>query len=111
MIQAYRLFEGLRFYFMGSFISTYKADLQALLKAGGGEILSIMPDAMDMDSGGTDVIVYSKDVSNDEMRYRDEVIKARYVEAKSYAGIVGSKVVSHIWILDSVAAYELQPFE
>lgn len=96
---------------MGSFVSAYQADLQALLKAGGGEILTTMPDASDVDTEARDVLVYSKDVSNNDMEYRDEVIKARYVEAKSYAGIVGSKVVSHIWILDSVAAYELQPFE
>jgi hypothetical protein len=96
---------------MGSFVGAYKADLQALLKAGGGEILTMMPDAPDVNTEARDVIVYSKDVSDNDMEYRDEVIKARYVEAKSYAGIVGSKVVSHIWILDSVAAYELQPFE
>lgn len=106
------LFEGLRFYFLGEFAAAYKADLQALLTAAGGVILSRMPDASEEDSEACNVMIYSKDIYPDmSVCHQEGMIKARYLQAKSVAGVVGAKVAGHTWILDSVAAYELQPFE
>ncbi|MCO5614605.1 hypothetical protein L7F22_068889 [Adiantum nelumboides] len=108
----HKLFQGLRFYFLGEYTAAYRADLEALLTKGGGLLLVQLPDSSERDAEECIVIIYSKDMLPDSSAScKEEINKSRYFEAKSLAGMTGAKVAAHIWILDSVAAYELQPFE
>ncbi|KAI5058520.1 hypothetical protein GOP47_0026690 [Adiantum capillus-veneris] len=108
----HKLFHGLRFYFLGEYTAAYRADLQSLLTNGGGLVLAQMPDLSERDQKECIVILYSKDMYPDtSASHKEELNKSKYLEAKSLAGMMGAKVAGHTWILDSVAAYELQPFE
>ncbi|KAH7445535.1 hypothetical protein KP509_01G013700 [Ceratopteris richardii] len=106
------LFEGLIFHFVGEYAAAYKADLEALVTAAGGMVLNEISDSMEKGVKVSLIIVYCKDVYSDSNAINmDGSSKRRYLEAKSFAETFGAKVVGHTWILDSVAAYELQPFE
>lgn len=110
--KVHRLFEGLRFYFLGEYSPAYRADLQALISSAGGLVVNRLPDSAESNEKPCLILIYSKDMYSDtSASHREELNKSRYLEGKSLAGMVGAKVAGHTWILDSVAAYELQPFE
>ncbi|CAM6095452.1 unnamed protein product [Calypogeia fissa] len=101
-----KLLEGLSFYFFGEFTSVSKEDLQSLIVAGRGVVLHRKPVSLEMSSNssrGHTIVLYNGD--NDLTNTAATVAE----EAKSLAVNVGASAVPHNWLLDSVAACELQP--
>ncbi|CAK7349320.1 unnamed protein product [Dovyalis caffra] len=110
-----KLFNGLSFYFVGDFVAGYKEGLQSLVIAGGGTILKsaeeLVEQRHDLVSPSTTLIVYNLDPPQG-CKLGDEVsiIWRRANEAGDLAAKVGSQVIGHTWLLESISAYELQPF-
>ncbi|XP_057549284.1 BRCA1-associated RING domain protein 1-like isoform X2 [Amaranthus tricolor] len=103
-----KLFDNLKFFFYGDFVSSFKRDLQNLVMTGGGTILKA--DELQPSSGkqcyqpSTSIIVY-----NDDSIEVNEIVQ-RQVEAKKVALESGSQVIAYTWILDSIASGLLKPF-
>ncbi|XP_031501929.1 protein BREAST CANCER SUSCEPTIBILITY 1 homolog isoform X2 [Nymphaea colorata] len=106
------LFSGLLFYFIGDYEASYKGSLQDLVLAGGGRLLQNDSCSRSSDdeskSRDSTIIVYSQVYPEGVMEV-DSVIEQRLKEAVSLAAETGGKVVSHTWLLDSIAACQLQP--
>ncbi|KAF3780496.1 BRCA1-associated RING domain protein 1 [Nymphaea thermarum] len=106
------LFSGLLFYFIGDYEASYKGSLQDLVLAGGGRLLQNDSCSRSSDDKSkfrdSTVIVYSQVYPEGVMEV-DSVIEQRLKEAVSLAAETGGKVVSHTWLLDSIAACHLQP--
>lgn len=110
-MQTRDLFEDLEFYLFGDYATAYKEDLQALIKAAGGRLLTALENGTDAQEGQLfKVVVYSAGMLPQGRDCQEEVIRSRWLEAKSLASNFRALVVRHTWILDSIAAYELQPF-
>lgn len=106
-----KLFNGLNFYFSGDFDPAYKEDLLDLVITAGGtvneseeQLLAPSHDAQSTPS--VTLVVY-----NGECRQDDEgsVVFDRGEAAENLAHKMRSKVIAHTWLLDSIAAQELQP--
>ncbi|KAH7289596.1 hypothetical protein KP509_30G011100 [Ceratopteris richardii] len=107
-----RLFEDLKFYLLGEFAAAYRADLEAIVTAAGGLVLSKIPNSRDRVTKGFVILIYMKDMCpGTTIGFGDDLNKTRLNEARSLAETIGAKVAGHTWILDSVAAYEMHPFE
>lgn len=85
-----RLFTGYTFYLCGKFGSPSKADLTALLKAGGAKVLGIRPKDELPDNH---VLVYDPDLLDDASLWIAEY-KQR---------------TSSLWVLDCISSYEVLP--
>jgi len=101
----------LNFYFSGDFDPAYKEDLLDLVITAGGtvneseeQLLAPSHDAQSTPS--VTLVVY-----NGECRQDDEgsVVFDRREAAENLALEMRSKVIAHTWLLDSIAAQELQP--
>ncbi|XP_071706913.1 BRCA1-associated RING domain protein 1-like isoform X2 [Rutidosis leptorrhynchoides] len=112
-----KLFKNVRFYFIGDFVDDYKTDLITLVTTGGGtisatkdQLLSACND-VDVKMNKVTLVVYNADVSDHSEYESEESIKfQRIAAAEDVAQQYGSRVVGHIWILESVAACNLLPF-
>ncbi|KAI5064678.1 hypothetical protein GOP47_0019373 [Adiantum capillus-veneris] len=102
-----KLLENIEFYFLGDYAAAYKMDLQALVSAAGGRIEDDCWNAQAMQTC-TRIVVYNAGITPDAESLG--VIRSRWSQAKSVAHKAQAYVVAHTWILDSIAAYELQPF-
>ncbi|KAK6286497.1 hypothetical protein POUND7_012676 [Theobroma cacao] len=111
-----KLFDGFRFYFVGDFVSGYKEDLQNLVVAAGGTVLRIMEELLEQNNGDQAVqtrmiVVYNLDApKGSELGEEVSIIWQRVNEAQDLATKIGGLVIGHTWLLESVAAYKLQPF-
>ncbi|XP_021280865.1 BRCA1-associated RING domain protein 1 [Herrania umbratica] len=111
-----KLFDGFRFYFVGDFVSGYKEDLQNLVVAAGGTVLRIMEELLEQNNGDQAVqtrmiVVYNLDApKGSELGEEVSIIWQRMNEAQDLATKIGGQVIGHTWLLESVAAYKLQPF-
>ncbi|KAK4782495.1 hypothetical protein SAY86_016597 [Trapa natans] len=104
-----KLFEGLKFYLTGDFISSYRGYLQDLVIAAGGTILHRKPVSGDEDeSESSTFIVYSLEVADMPSSCKDTILKQRKSDAEALAASGHAKVVSNSWILNSIAASKLQ---
>lgn len=110
-----KLFGKLQFYFMPDFLSSYKADLQALVVAGGGGVLHRKPvTCVGDDAGGqrkTIVVHNNENPSSYKKADIGKLMSKRQAEAQELAAFVGANVVPHQWILDSIGSSKVQPLE
>lgn len=114
-MQAPKLFFGLSFYLSGYYMPYYKGYLEDLILAAGGVILQKI-DAQPIQSStvnGTSsklFVVYSVEppqgCNTDQMI--SYVLKKRTEDAEALAAEIGAHAVSHTWLLDSIAACNLQ---
>ncbi|XP_028758270.1 BRCA1-associated RING domain protein 1 [Neltuma alba] len=113
LANAPKLFNGFSMYFSGDYTSDYREDLVDLVVAGGGTILESKEELhKGHDCKETSkLIVYNLDPPQGS-RLGDEVtiLWERLNEAEDLAATTGSQVVGHTWILESIAACNLQPF-
>ncbi|KAF5726998.1 protein BREAST CANCER SUSCEPTIBILITY 1 [Tripterygium wilfordii] len=110
-----KLFNGLSFYFSGEFVPAYKEDIQKLVIAAGGSVCEseeeLTVQKHDKQAASSkQLVVYNLDPPQgskvgEEISYMWE----RLSEAENLASKMGSEVVGHTWILESIAAYKLQP--
>ncbi|PIA30117.1 hypothetical protein AQUCO_05700083v1 [Aquilegia coerulea] len=107
-----KLFEGCNFYFMGEFQPSYKGYLQDMVVAAGGNVLQRKPISGDMcglSSESTTYIIYNAEQSKECGSAKKLLCSRRQDEAEALASSNGAKVAPHSWVLDSIAACNLQP--
>ncbi|XVF81030.1 hypothetical protein PTKIN_Ptkin15bG0123700 [Pterospermum kingtungense] len=113
---ASKLFDGFSFCFVGDFVPGYKEDLQNLVVAAGGTVLRRMEESVEQNNGDQAVqtrtiVVYNLDAPRgSELGEEVSIIWQRVNEAQDLATKVGAQVIGHTWLLESIAAYKLQPF-
>lgn len=96
---------------------SYKEDLQDLITAAGGTVLQSKEEVMAKSSGGPDgqgapktLVVYNIDPpEGSKLGEEVTIIWERLNEAQDIAGLIGSQVIGHTWLLESIAGYQLQP--
>ncbi|KAJ9176476.1 hypothetical protein P3X46_011785 [Hevea brasiliensis] len=113
--KAPKLFNGLKFYFSGDFVLGYKEDLQNLVKAAGGTILGreeeLVKQINDPEAPSKTLVVYNLDPPQGcKLGEEVTILWQRLNEAENLAAKIGSQVIGHTWVLESVASYKLQSF-
>ncbi|OAY79756.1 Protein BREAST CANCER SUSCEPTIBILITY [Ananas comosus] len=109
-----KLFNGLRFYFSGDFVLSYRGYLQDLVTAAGGTVLQRKPISRDqqklLDDSSLTFIIYSLEHPEKSNSNRDSVVfDLLRAKAKALADACGGKIASNTWVIDSIAACKLQP--
>ncbi|XP_062148642.1 BRCA1-associated RING domain protein 1 isoform X3 [Alnus glutinosa] len=110
-----KLFNGFKFYFSGDFVPEYKDDLQNLVVTAGGAVLKskeeLLSQSCDEVAPVRVLIVYNLD-SPQGCKVGEEVdiLWKRLSEAQDVAADIGSHVIGHTWLVESIAACKLQPF-
>ncbi|XP_047336492.1 BRCA1-associated RING domain protein 1 isoform X2 [Impatiens glandulifera] len=102
------LFDSCRFYFIGEFIPAYKKDLIELVIAGGGNVIEREEEfVMVVPSVEKSIVVYC----SGETTIKGSSSSCRgAVMAEEFAAEMGSQAsVPHTWLLESIAACQLQP--
>ncbi|XP_076914669.1 BRCA1-associated RING domain protein 1-like [Bidens hawaiensis] len=102
-----KLFNNMKFYFVGDYVQAFKNDLLNLVKTAGG-IIGETKDELDQEA----YVVYNADMSFSAEVEGENSIKSRRLDAaesvaQEYGS--GSRVVEHTWILESIAACSLVP--
>ncbi|XWS36471.1 hypothetical protein CRYUN_Cryun20dG0088300 [Craigia yunnanensis] len=111
-----KLFDGFSFCFVGDFVSGYKEDLQNLVVAAGGTVLRRMEEELVEQNNGDQavqtrmIVVYNLDAPKGSELGEVSIIWQRVNEAQDLATKIGGQVIGHTWLLESIAAYKLQPF-
>lgn len=103
------------FYFHGEFVPSYKNDLLGLVRAGGGNTIESMEEAVSerqsLEDFSTTLVVYNHDkpqgCSATEASF---VLSKRAAEAGDVAKNIDARLVPHTWILESIAACKILPF-
>ncbi|CAN0874886.1 Protein BREAST CANCER SUSCEPTIBILITY 1 homolog [Linum grandiflorum] len=104
-----KIFEGFKFYFMGEFTPSYKGYLQELITVAGGSILHRKP--IKESAPGSTLIIYNSEVlEKDNQKMIDTILRHRECDAREMADSTGAKAVSNLWVLNSIAACQLQTF-
>nr|XP_011460685.1 PREDICTED: protein BREAST CANCER SUSCEPTIBILITY 1 homolog isoform X3 [Fragaria vesca subsp. vesca] len=110
-----KLFDGLKFYFMGDYVPSYKGYLQDLVIAAGGTVLhrKPVPESQKGSSGSPlecrTFIIYSLELPDQcHPSKKGTIFNQRLADAKSVASSAGANVASNSWILNSIAACKLQ---
>ncbi|PSR89781.1 BRCA1-associated RING domain protein [Actinidia chinensis var. chinensis] len=106
-----KLFNGLSFYVSGDFESAYKEDLLDLIITAGGIVIEDKEQlfAQSHDALATPsvtLVVYNNDC---KLEIGGSIVSKRRVVAENLADEIGSEVIAHTWLLESIAACELQP--
>ncbi|MFS7955935.1 putative [histone H3]-lysine(4) N-trimethyltransferase chromatin regulator PHD family [Helianthus anomalus] len=110
-----KLFNNVKFYFVGDFVQAFKSDLLNLVKTAGGTISETKDQLLPSDHGGVELdqatyVVYNADLSIcAEVENEDSIKAQRLAAAEGVAQECGSRVVGHTWILESIAACSLLP--
>ncbi|XP_023554232.1 BRCA1-associated RING domain protein 1 [Cucurbita pepo subsp. pepo] len=111
-----KLFTGLSFYFTSDFPPAYEEDLQDLVITAGGTILEneelAAPScSSDQAAAPKVLVVYNLD-SPGGCKVGEEVsiLWQRLNDAEGIAAKVGAQVIGHTWLVESIAAGNLQPF-
>lgn len=114
-MQQPKLFDGFKFYLMGEFLPSYKGYLQDLITAAGGTILHRKPVAAyekELPSGSSTCetfVIYSLELPDQsDPTKRNEIFNHKRSDAEALARSSGAKVVSNLWVLNSIAACNLQ---
>ncbi|OEL22371.1 Protein BREAST CANCER SUSCEPTIBILITY 1-like protein [Dichanthelium oligosanthes] len=109
-----KLFDGIQLYLHGEYTKSYRGYLQDLVVAAGGTVLQRKPLSRDqekvLDGSSLILIVYSAE-NQDKMKpkSKDSVDNGHsQADAQALACASGGKVVSSAWIIDSIAACNLQ---
>lgn len=115
ILQQPKLFDGIQFYLHGDYKKSYRGYLQDLVVAAGGTVLQRKPVSRDqqklLDDSSMVLIVYSEENLDNAKSKSKEGINTgcRRADAQALACASGGKVVSSTWIIDSIAACNLQP--
>ncbi|KAK9071734.1 hypothetical protein SSX86_008163 [Deinandra increscens subsp. villosa] len=110
-----KLFNNMKFYFVGDFVEAFKADLLNLVKTAGGSISETKEHLLSSNYAGVELdqptyVVYNTDLSICvESEDEDSIKHQRIAVAEDVAQEYGSRVVGHTWILESIAACNLMP--
>ncbi|WVZ99192.1 hypothetical protein U9M48_044525 [Paspalum notatum var. saurae] len=110
-----KLFDGIQFYLNGDYTMSYKGYLQDLVVAAGGTVLQRKPVSRSqqklLDNSSLILIVYSNENQDKAKRKTKDGIDNGHcqADAQALACASGGKVVSSAWIIDSIAACNLQP--
>ncbi|CAN1249307.1 Protein BREAST CANCER SUSCEPTIBILITY 1 homolog [Linum perenne] len=108
-----KILEGFKCYFMGDFIPSYKGYLQALITVAGGSILHRKPikEVSGTSVSPSTLIIYNSELlEKEDQRKMDTILSHRQSDAKEMADSTGAKAVSNLWVLNSIAACQLQSF-
>ncbi|XP_050208239.1 BRCA1-associated RING domain protein 1 [Mercurialis annua] len=110
-----KLFSGMNFIFVGDFVSGYKQDLQNLVVAAGGNILKnkekVLEQSHEQATFSRTLVVYNLDPPlGCKLGEEVTILWQRLSEAENLAAKIGSQVIGHTWLLESIASYKLQPF-
>ncbi|KAF0925258.1 hypothetical protein E2562_015971 [Oryza meyeriana var. granulata] len=109
-----KLFDGMKFYLHGDYTKSYRGYLQELVVAAGGTVLQRKPVSRDqqklLDDNSAVLIVYSVE-NQDKAKSKGETKASdrRQADAQALACASGGRVVSSAWVIDSIAACNLQP--
>lgn len=107
--KAPKLFEGLSFYFSGDFVASSKGYLQDLASAAGGLVLHRKPIMGEPECQST-IVLYNVELPEiSKLSGKDKIVQNRLKEARSLADTTGAQYAAHTWLLESIAACELQP--
>ncbi|CAN0897605.1 BRCA1-associated RING domain protein 1 [Linum grandiflorum] len=108
-----KLFQQFHFYLSGDFVPGYKKDLQNLIVAAGGAIWGSKEEMLEKKSiqgDATTLVVYNLDPPpGSKLEEEVSVLWGRMNDAQDIAAKLGSQVIGHTWLLESIAAYKLQP--
>lgn len=89
-------------------------DLRTLVTAAGGEVLKSkesLTGACDDEEASTRLIVFNPEPPEGiQLGEEVSIYWQKISEAEELAASSGSKVISYTWVLESIAACELQPF-
>ncbi|KAG6695789.1 hypothetical protein I3843_09G113500 [Carya illinoinensis] len=105
-----KIFNGCKFYFMGDFTPSYKGYLQDLVIAAGGTILHRKPITEDPNASIFQTfIIYSLEIPDKcNPSKKATIINRRRSDADALASSTGAKLASNSWVLNSIAACNLQ---
>lgn len=96
LLQDPKLFNGLKFYFVGKFSPSFADDLEKLILAAGGEVVESKESLMQPRTSKS-FIVYNPESQEEGCPLAEEL------SASS-----GSKIIHLTWVLESIAACKLQ---
>ncbi|XP_057864399.2 protein BREAST CANCER SUSCEPTIBILITY 1 homolog isoform X2 [Cryptomeria japonica] len=106
-----KLFEGLSFYLCGEFAASLKGYLQDLVSAAGGVVLHRKP-IMDQPDCHSTIVLYNvelPEIKKHTEKLEGTSVRSRLKQAKSLADALGAQFAAHTWVLESIAASQLQP--
>lgn len=114
-----KIFGGVKFYFCGDFVPSYKGYLQDLVTAAGGTVLHRKPISRDQEllmSESTAAlptfIIYSLELPNNcDPTKKNLILTRRRSDAEALATSTGAKVATNLWVLNSIASSKLQILE
>lgn len=102
----------MKFYFAGDFASDYKEDLQNLVVAAGGTILEreeLVEQTNAQAAPSRTIVVYNLDPPQGcKLGEEASILWRRLNEAENIAAKIGSQIIDHTWVLESIASYKLQ---
>jgi len=110
-----KLFSDLKFYFSGDYVSTYKEDLEELIEVGGGAVLRSKEELVAQRqeckvNSPKLLVVYNLDPPQGcKLGEEVSILWQRLNDAEDLAANT-LQVIGHTWILESIAACNLQPF-
>ncbi|XP_022847162.1 BRCA1-associated RING domain protein 1-like isoform X1 [Olea europaea var. sylvestris] len=109
-----KLFDGFQFYFSGDFVPAYKNDLLELVTVGGGTIIENMEQMIaerhNEQAISTLLVVYNQDSPQGCLAEEaSSSLLQRFEDANNLATKIGSLVIPHTWILETIAACRLLP--
>ncbi|KAL4596570.1 hypothetical protein ACB092_12G172300 [Castanea dentata] len=107
-----KLFNGLKFYFTGGFVPEYEEDLCDLVMTAGGTVLTSKEELVPQSCDGQAkiLVVYNLDPpQGSKVGEEVDILWKRLTEAQDVAANIGSQVIGHTWLLESIAACEVQP--
>ncbi|KAI3808701.1 hypothetical protein L1987_24659 [Smallanthus sonchifolius] len=111
-----KLFNNMKFYFIGDFVEAFKTDLLNLVKTAGGTISETKDQLLSSNYAGLKLdeatfVVYNADLSIcAELEDEGSIKFQRLAAAEDVAQESGARVVGHTWILESIAACSLMSF-
>ncbi|KAM0872487.1 hypothetical protein ACQ4PT_038698 [Festuca glaucescens] len=107
-----KLFDGMRFYLHGDYTKSYRGFLQDLVIAAGGSVLHRKPVSRDqqklLDDSSPVIVVYSLE-KQEKVKFDADQRRRQADDAQALACASGGKAATSAWIIDSVAACNLQP--
>lgn len=107
--KAPKLFEGLSFYLSGDFAVSSKGYLQELASAAGGLVLHRKPIMGQLECRNS-IVLYNVELpETNKLSGNDKIVQNRLKEARSLAEATGAQYAAHTWLLESIAACQLQP--
>ncbi|KAF3951395.1 hypothetical protein CMV_022948 [Castanea mollissima] len=102
----------MKFYFTGGFVPECEEDLCDLVMTAGGTVLKSEEELVPQSCDGQAkiLVVYNLDPpQGSKVGEEVDILWKRLTAAQDVAANIGSQVIGHTWLLESIAACELQP--